>query len=97
MNEIYQTPLPDMPYKYAYALKTLWLTGFYTSFVPFSAFYTFFGLILNYFVEKKLFSKTYSAPEMSSSVLNEKAVGLMEFFPLVVSFGGLTVFMYSSG
>jgi hypothetical protein len=85
-----------MPYKYAYVIKTLWLTAFYTSFVPFSAFYTLLGLIINYFVEKKLFSGTYSAPEMFSSVLNEKAVKLIEIFPLIVSLGGLTVFFYSS-
>ncbi len=85
-----------MPYKYAYIVKTLWLTAFYASFVPFSAFYTLFGLIINYFVEKKLFAGTYSAPEMISSVLNEKAVKLMEFFPLIVSLGGLTVTFYSS-
>lgn len=49
-NELHQTPLPDIPYKYSYILKTLWLTAFYTSFVPFSAFYTFIGLVLNYFI-----------------------------------------------
>jgi hypothetical protein len=50
MNELYQMTEADMPYKYAYILKTLWLTAFYTSFVPFCAFYSFLGLILNYLV-----------------------------------------------
>jgi hypothetical protein len=59
-----------MPYKYGFLIKTLWLTAFYTSFSPLSAVYSLIGLIINYFVEKKLFGGTYSAPQMFSSVLN---------------------------
>lgn len=84
-----------MPYKYGYVIKTLWLTAFYTSFAPISALYSLIGLIINYFVEKKLFAGIYSAPQMFSSVLNSKAVHLMEFFPITMAFGGLVVFFDS--
>ena len=49
-NKLYQRPIPDMPYKYGYILKTLWLTAFYSSFVPLSSVYSLIGLILNYFI-----------------------------------------------
>lgn len=82
-----------MPYKYGYVIKTLWLTGFYSSFAPLSAIYSLIGLVINYFIEKKLFASTYSAPQMFSSVLNSKAVHLMEFFPLAMTFGGMVIFL----
>lgn len=84
-----------MPYKYGYIIKTLWLTAFYTPIASLSAVFSLIGLVMNYLIEKKLFANTYSAPQMFSSVLNSKAVQLMEFFPLAMTFGGLIIFLDS--
>lgn len=49
-NLIYQAPVPEIPYKYAYLFKTLWLTAFYAPLAPVVVPISAFGLILNYAV-----------------------------------------------
>lgn len=86
-NLIYQAPIPEIPYKYAYLFKTLWLTAFYAPLTPVVVPISAFGLILNYFVEKCLFGKAYSSPNTISSMLNDSAIELLEYFALILSLG----------
>ena len=44
------SPAIDLPNKYAYVLKTLWLTGLYAPMIPIVVLIALLGLTLNYFL-----------------------------------------------
>lgn len=52
------------------------------------------GLTLNYFIEKHLYRYVYSVPNMLSSMVNDSAVELMEYFPLIISLGEFIIYCY---
>jgi hypothetical protein len=93
-NEIWEGPLPEIPYKYAYILKTLWLTAFYAPLVPIVVPISVLGLGLNYMIEKYLYRYIYSAPNMLSDMVNDSALEMMEYFPLIISMGEFIIFSY---
>lgn len=66
-NKIYEYPSCDIPYKYAYVIKTLLLTFFYTPFVPVVSLISICGLVLYYYVIKFLFRHCYKLPNFHSS------------------------------
>ena len=47
-NYLWQGPMAEIPYKYAYIFKTIWLTAFYAPLAPLVVPISIFGLILNY-------------------------------------------------
>jgi hypothetical protein len=77
MNELFLGPIIDVPSKYAYILKIVWLTGFYAPLVPIVIAIAAAGLMLNYLFEKLLFSKSYSVPNTISSMVYENALELL--------------------
>lgn len=74
--------------------KTIWLTAFYAPLAPVVVVISLIGLVLNYLVEKCLFGKSYSSPNMLSSMVNDSAVELMEYFILIISLGEYIVYLY---
>ena len=50
LNEVYLGPTIDLPSKYAYILKIVWLTGLYAPLVPIVSVMAFLGLGLNYLI-----------------------------------------------
>jgi hypothetical protein len=71
---IYEGPPAEIPYKYAFVFKTIWLAAFYAPLVPIVVPISILGLGLNYAIEKLLFSKIYAAPNMMSSMVNDSAI-----------------------
>lgn len=69
LNELFLGPEVDMPNKYAYILKTLWLTALYAPLIPIVVVISMFGIILNYFIEKILYTRSYSLPNTVSSMV----------------------------
>jgi hypothetical protein len=49
---LFEGPLIDPPAKYAGLIKTVLLTSFYASALPFSMIYTILGLVLTYWTDK---------------------------------------------
>lgn len=49
-NLIYEGPPAEIPYKYAYVFKTIWLTALYTPLVPIVVPISVAGLAINYFL-----------------------------------------------
>ena len=49
-NKLSEQPNPNIPYKYSYVIKTLWLTAFYAPLVPVVVPISIIGLFINYFV-----------------------------------------------
>lgn len=49
---------------------------------------------MNYFIEKYLYRFSYSVPNMLSSMVNDSAIELMEYFPLIMSLGEFIVYIY---
>ena len=47
-NKLWQGPEAEIPYKYAYIFKTIWLTAFYAPLAPIVVPVGIVGLILNY-------------------------------------------------
>jgi hypothetical protein len=86
-NETFEGPKAEIPYKYAYIIKTIWLTAFYCPIVPIVVVFSFIGLLLNYFIEKILYGSTYSIPNMLSSMVNDSAIELIEYFSLIIAVG----------
>lgn len=72
----------------------MWLTAFYAPMVPIVVPVSIFGLTVNYFIQKCLYGKSYSIPNMLSSMLNDTAIQLLEFFPLILSFGEWLLYLY---
>ena len=93
-NSVYQGPTMQLPYKYAYVFKTIWLTAFYAPVCPIVVPISIFGLLINYWIEKCLFSRVYSIPNTTSSMVNDSAIELMEYFVLIISLGEFIVFLY---
>jgi hypothetical protein len=50
LNELYLGPAIDLPSKYAYILKIIWLTGLYAPLVPIVSVVAVLGLGLNYLI-----------------------------------------------
>ncbi len=50
LNELYLGPAVDLPSKYAYILKIVWLTGLYAPLVPIVTVVAALGLSLNYLI-----------------------------------------------
>lgn len=73
-NLIWQGPEFDIAFKYAYIFKTIWLTAFYAPLAPIVVPISIIGLSINLFLEKILFSKSYSIPNTISSMLNDSAI-----------------------
>lgn len=94
LNDLYLGPVIDLPSKYAYILKIVWLTGLYAPLVPIVVIIAAVGLALNYLVEKVLFTKVYSVPNTVSSMGYENAVELLEYFLLAFGMGQLIVYFY---
>jgi len=57
----------QIPFKYAYVIKTLWLTFFYSPFVPVVSIISLFGLGFYYFAVKFLFRYSYKIPSIHSN------------------------------
>lgn len=76
-NMVFQGPIVEIPYKYAYVFKTIWLTAFYAPLAPVVVPISAVGLLLNYIIEKCLFGKVYSAPNNISSMVNDSALELL--------------------
>lgn len=55
-------------------LKTIWLTAFYAPLVPVVVPISVVGLVGNYFIEKYLYARVYSVPNMLSSMVNDSAI-----------------------
>lgn len=68
-------------------IKTIWLTAFYAPLVPLVVPISIFGLIFNYWLEKYSYGKKYAAPNMISSLVNDAAIELLEWVPLILSLG----------
>lgn len=45
-------------------------------------------------IEKCLFGRTYSIPNTTSSMVNDSAIELMEYFSLILSLGEYIVYLY---
>lgn len=86
-NRIFQGPNINIHLKYAFILKTLWLTAFFMPAVPAVIAISFVGLLLNYWIQKYLFSGAYTAPEAISSYLSNHVLNLLDYTPLWVTLG----------
>lgn len=72
-------------------MKTLWLTAFFMPAVPPVIVISFLGLLLNYWIEKYLFSGAYTAPESISSYLSNHVLNLLDYTPLWMTTGSFFV------
>ena len=93
-NYLWQGPAAEIPYKYAYIFKTIWLTAFYAPLAPLVVPISIFGLVFNLILEKCLYGKIYSIPNLLSSMLNDSAIELLEYFPLILSLGEFVIYLY---
>jgi hypothetical protein len=83
-----------MAYKYAHVIKTLLLTALYAPVTPIVVVVSMVGLITNYFIEKFLYTRSYSLPNTVSSIIFESAVELLEYFLVAFAFGQIIVYLY---
>jgi hypothetical protein len=76
-----------IPFKYAYIVKTVWLTCFYTPFVPMVSFISLAGLIFYYIVMKLSFRFCYKIAEVRSNYNNLRGLRLIYFAPFMLNLG----------
>ena len=79
-----------MPFKYAYVIKTIWLTCFYAPFVPIVAVISLAGLIFYYITMKISFRFFYKITEVRSNEANLLGLRLSYFTPFLLNLGQIT-------
>lgn len=94
LNQMCAGPEISLPGKYAYVLKTLLLTALYAPMIPAVVLIALMGMVLNYFIEKVLFVRTYSVPHTISAMTFESSIELLEYFLLTFAGGQLVVYAY---
>ena len=96
-NEAYQLPDSEIPFKYAYVVRTLWLTFFFAPFVPLVALFSLAGLGLFYVTCKILFRHAYRLPKVRSHQINSSAITLANALPFALSSGQLLLHLFLKG
>ena len=94
VNQLYAGPCIDLPHKYAYILKTLLLTALYATVAPIVIAISMIGLILFYFVQKFLYTRSYRVPNNVSSESFKTAVELLEYFLITFAIGEIVIYYY---
>lgn len=90
-NKIFQANQVDLEYKYAYMLKTLWLTAFFMPTQPNVIFLSILALLINYWSEKYLFSCYYSIPYMFSGKISISVLDLLDYTGLWLIMGSFFI------
>ena len=92
LNQLYQRPSMQVPYKYSYIAKTLLLSLFYISILPFGILISLLGFIFAYCMELYNFTHLYNRPEM---INEEICLFYIEYFiiNLFVFCLGICIFM----
>ena len=72
----------------------MWLTFFFTPFVPIISIISLLGLCLNYLIYKFLFRYCYKIPLIKSTELNEISTILSYPIPLLLNIGQLFLFTF---
>ncbi len=93
-NKLYEYGEVDFPVKYAYVIRTVWLTCFYAPFVPLVVPISIFGLIFFYFTEAELFRSSYRAPNMLSISITRTAMRLLDFTAVILAIGQILIVVY---
>lgn len=93
-NKLYELGEVDFPVKYAYIIRTVWLTCFYAPFAPIIVPISIFGLIFFYFAETELFRTSYRAPNMLSMNITLTAMRLLDYTGVVLSGGQILITLY---
>lgn len=93
-NKLYEKPMPSLPYKYGYIIRTLWLTAFYCPLVPIVVPISALGLLLNFWIEKCLHAKSYRCPNMVSGMVNATATELLEYIPIILCLGEFLIYLH---
>lgn len=60
-------PSCEIPFKYAFIVRTLWLTFFFAPFVPIVTIFSLVGIVMYYYVCKILFRYSYRIPNVRSN------------------------------
>ena len=93
-NQLYELPDSQIPFKYAYIVRTLWLTFFFSPFVPIVALFSLLGILSYYFVCKVLFRYSYKIPNIRSNQINTSALWLTYSAPLILNLGQFLIFLF---
>ena len=71
LNELYELLSMNVPAKYSYLVKTIFLSFFYAPVFPLGFCISLIGLIFGYWLEKFNFSKMYKKPEKLDKQITE--------------------------
>jgi hypothetical protein len=93
-NKLYELSEIDFPVKYAYVIRTVWLTCFYAPFSPIIVPISILGLILFYFTETELFRTSYRAPNMLSISITRTAMRLLDYTGVILAGGQILITAY---
>ena len=94
INKLTSGNIINLPKRYAYALKTLILTALYAPAVPVVVPVALIGMIIFYFLEKLLITRSYSMPPNISSMTFDSAMELLEYFLITFALGQLVIYAY---
>lgn len=94
MNEAYEGTEIDLASRYSFILRTMLLCALFCPFIPIVIPFSIIAIFLTYHLEKFLFNKAYKVPNMTSSMLDNDVVELLEYFPLVIALGNYFLYLY---
>lgn len=84
----------DLASRYSFVLRTMLLTALFCPFIPIAIPLAILSIGLNYLIEKFLFARSYKVPNMTSSILDNDMIELLEYFPLVLALGNYFLYLY---
>ena len=91
-NSLFEGHPVDMALRYANILKTLFFTGIYAPFFPMGVLFSMLGMIICYWVDKKLFLRRYISAYKLGIDLPKTMLNGMRLYVLLFAFGNIILF-----
>ena len=91
-NTLFEGHPVDMALRYANILKTLFFTGIYAPFVPMGVLFSLFGMVICYWVDKKLLLRRYISANKLGIDLPKTMLNAMRIYVLLFAIGNIILF-----
>jgi hypothetical protein len=94
VNQAYEGIDIDLASRYSFVLRTMLLTALFCPFTPIVIPLSIVAVGLNYLIEKFLFGRAYKIPNMTSSILDNDMIEMLEYYPLILALGNYFIYLY---
>lgn len=90
-NALFEGPEFDISASYASVIKTMWLTALYAPLIPLCIPISIGGLLLKYWVDKYIFLRRCTSPQLMGRNLAKMMVKYLQLAPCALAIGSLII------